>query len=193
MEIRGAGELLGDEQSGHISEIGFNLYMDMLTTAVKALRSGQKLDLDKPLHTGIEIDIGMSALIPENYIPNTYIRLQCYKRLSDIKTADELDDLQAEMIDRFGLLPLPLKTLIHISEIKLLAKPLGIKKIEMHHNGGIIEFDKNPHINPMNIIKLIQIQPDKYQLKGQEKLIFHLRSHEESRVNTLKSVLALLN
>lgn len=192
LEIRGAGELLGDEQSGHISEIGFSLYMDMLSTAVKALKSGKKIDLDKPLHAGIDIDLGLSALIPESYIPNTYLRLQCYKRLSDITTADDLDDLQAELIDRFGLLPAPLKTLIQLSELKLLAKPLGIRKIEVHHNGGSIEFDKNPSINPMSIVKLIQTQPDKYQLKGSEKLLFTIKSTEETRINTLKSVLALL-
>ena len=192
LEIRGAGELLGDEQSGHISEIGFSLYMDMLSTAVKALKSGKKIDLDKPLHTGVEIDLGVSALIPEPYIPNTYLRLQCYKRLSDITAPEELDDVQTEMIDRFGLLPPPLKTLMQVTELKLLAKPLGIKKIEVHHKGGSIEFNKNPNINPLNIIKLVKTQPDKYQLKGSEKLLFTISSTEETRANILKAVLALL-
>lgn len=192
LEIRGAGELLGDEQSGHITEIGFNLYMEMLTAAVNAIKSGKKHNTQKPLHAGLEIETGLTSLIPEDFIPNTFIRLQCYKRLSSLQTSEALDDFQAEMIDRFGLLPQALKNLFEITECKLTAKSLGIKKIKMHRKGGTIEFNKHPEINPTTILKLIQTQPDKFQLNGGEKLNVSIESTEEKRIQTLKSILTLL-
>ena len=189
LEIRGTGELLGDEQSGHISEVGFNVYMDMLNAAVESLKAGKSLAAEQSLKPHIDIDVGLSALLPESYIPNAYLRLQCYKRLSSIKTLEELDDIQAEMIDRFGLLPIEGKTLLLLSEIRLLVADMGIKKIEANQQGGSIQFLPNANVDPKRLITLIQKKPETYQLKGPEKLVFNLSSNPEQRVSTLKALI----
>lgn len=170
LEIRGAGELLGDGQSGQIQEVGFNMYNDLLSRAVQALKEGKQPELDRPLDHGAEIEFGIPALLPEDYISDVHIRLTIYKRIASCKTNEELRELQVEMIDRFGLLPEHAKNLIHITEIKLKANPLGIIKIDMHLKGGRIVFAENPSIDPMKIIQLIQTRPKQYQLDGQNKL-----------------------
>ena len=114
LEIRGAGELLGDEQSGQIHEVGFTLYTELLERAVRALKSGKAVDMDAPLDHGPEIDLHMTALLPADYVDDVHLRLTLYKRIAGCKTEDEIEDLQVEMIDRFGLLPLPAKTLFQI-------------------------------------------------------------------------------
>jgi transcription-repair coupling factor (superfamily II helicase) len=170
LEIRGAGELLGEEQSGQMQEIGFSMYMDLLERAVDALRSGKQPELDKPLEHGTEVDLGLSALIPDDYLPDVHTRLIMYKRIANAKSFEELRELQVEMIDRFGLLPDQVKNLFEVTRIKLLANPLGITKIELHENGGRILFNEEPNIDPMEIIKLIQHRPNIYKLDGQDKL-----------------------
>ncbi|MCI0591707.1 MAG: transcription-repair coupling factor, partial [Gammaproteobacteria bacterium] len=170
LEIRGAGEILGEEQSGHIQEIGFGLYMDLLERAVQALRAGRQPELDRPLDHGAEIDLHLPALIPEDYLPDVHMRLIMYKRIASAKDDDELTDLQVEMIDRFGLLPAAAKNLIRITALKLKAKPLGIRKIDLGKDGGRIRFHPHPAIDPMRVMKLIQSQPQTYKLDGQDKL-----------------------
>ena len=170
MEIRGAGELLGDEQSGQMIEIGFTLYSELLERAVKALKEGKEPDLDKPLFHGAEIDLHAPALIPEDYLPDIHERLIIYKRIANAADKDALRELQVEMIDRFGLLPEALKNLFSITELKLRATRLGIKKIDLGESGGRILFVEQPDIDPMTIIKLIQGQPDRYKLDGSDKL-----------------------
>ncbi len=170
LEIRGAGELLGDGQSGQIQEIGFNMYNDLLARAVQALKDGKQPELDRPLDHGAEIEFAIPALLPEDYIADVHIRLTIYKRIASCTTHEELRELQVEMIDRFGLLPEHAKNLILITEIKLKANPLGIIKIDMHAKGGRIIFQENPNIDPMKIIQLIQTRPKQYQLDGQNKL-----------------------
>lgn len=173
LEIRGAGELLGEEQSGHIHEIGFSLYMELLEETLTALRAGKDPLLEKPLHQGTEIDLKVAALIPEDYLPDVHTRLMLYKRISNAKDTAQLDDLQVEMIDRFGLLPPAAKNLFRIAELKLQAQPLGIRKIDAGSNEGVLEFIPNPPINPVNLIQLIQKQPQRYKLLGNEKLRFN--------------------
>ena len=170
LEIRGAGELLGDGQSGQMMEIGFSMYTELLERAVSALKQGKKPDLDKPLHQGTEIDLHVPALIPESYLPDVHERLIMYKRIASAKDSAELRELQVEMIDRFGLLPEAVKTLHEVTALKLKASKLGIKKIEYGETGGRIIFNQQPDIDPMKIINLIQSMPNTYKLDGNDKL-----------------------
>jgi transcription-repair coupling factor (superfamily II helicase) len=170
MEIRGAGELLGEGQSGHMQEIGFTLYLELLERAVKALKEGKEPELDRPLDHGAEIDLGIPALLPDDYLPDVHTRLIQYKRIASAENNDELRELQVEMIDRFGLLPEQAKNLFRITELKLKATPLGITKIEMGDSIGRIKFTDEPDIDPMKIISLIQTQSKTYKMDGQDKL-----------------------
>lgn len=172
MEIRGAGELLGDEQSGQIQEIGFTLYTELLERAVSALKSGKQPELDAPMDRGPEVDLQASALIPEDYLPDIHARLVLYKRISSAENHQELRDLQVEMIDRFGLLPEPVKTLFSVAELKLQAETLGVKKIEANAAGGRIIFTSTPNINADQLILLIQTQAQSYKFDGADKLRF---------------------
>ena len=170
LEIRGAGELLGDEQSGQIHEVGFSLYTELLERAVKALKQGKDPQLDRPLDHGAEIDLHIPTLIPDDYLPDVHARLILYKRIASAADADALRELQVEMIDRFGLLPQPVKDLFAVTELKLLALPLGIRKIEAGESAARILFHPEPSVDPVRIIRLIQTQPRRYKLDGADKL-----------------------
>jgi len=172
MEIRGAGELLGDGQSGQIQEIGFTLYTELLERAVNALKSGRQPELDAPMETGPEVDLQAQALIPEDYLPDIHARLVLYKRIASADNLQELKALKIEMIDRFGLLPDAVKVLFSVTELKQQAEPLGIKKIDAHIAGGRIIFAAEPKINTEQLIRLIQTQAQCYQFDGADKLRF---------------------
>jgi len=172
LEIRGAGELLGEAQSGDIQAVGFSLYMELLDHAVKALKSGVEPNLLDPFKKNVEIDLQVPNFIPENYLPDVHTRLILYKRISHASSKDALDDLVTEMIDRFGLLPEQTWSLFKITEIKIMAQKLGISKIDATPKGGRIDFIAKPHINPAKIIELIQTKPNIYQLEGPQKLKF---------------------
>jgi transcription-repair coupling factor (superfamily II helicase) len=171
LEIRGAGEILGEEQSGQIQAIGFNLYTEFLDQAVNTLKSGSAPELTY----GTEIDLQIPALIPDSYVFDVHTRLTLYKRIANAKNKDELHELQVELVDRFGLHPQPTKNLFAITELKLKAQPLGIKSIKAGANSGIIEFTDNPHIDPQKIIQLMQKYPDIYKLTTANKLKFTLK------------------
>lgn len=181
LEIRGAGELLGEEQSGNINTVGFTLYMEMLERAVKAIRSGKTPNLDQPLALATEVNLRVSALIPDEYLPDVHNRLMLYKRISNAKSEEELNELQVEMIDRFGLLPDPVKNLFAVTALKLEAEQLGIRKIDAGASGGRLEFSSETHIDPMRLIKLIQTQPKRYKLEGGDKLRFSLPSEDATQ------------
>jgi transcription-repair coupling factor (superfamily II helicase) len=170
LEIRGAGELLGDEQSGQIQEIGFGLYTELLDRAVRALKSGKVPDFDLSSEHETEVELHLPALIPDDYLPDVHARLTLYKRIASARHEDDLRDLQVEMIDRFGLLPAPTKQLFAVASLKLMATPLGIRKLDFGANGGRIVFREKPEVDPMTIIQLIQRQPRVYKLDGQDKL-----------------------
>ncbi len=174
LEIRGGGELLGSEQSGLMQEIGYNLYTDLLERAVNAIKSGQQLELDRPLEQGTEINLHTSALLPSTYLPDVHTRLIMYKRIANAPDVQSLDDIQVEMIDRFGLLPDSAKALIAITELKLKATKLSIRKIDFGESGGTILFDDQPNLDPQQLINLIQSKPSHYKLEGEKKL--HLLS-----------------
>jgi len=172
LEIRGAGELLGDEQSGQIQTVGLSMYMDMLDRAVKALRKGQKVDLDTTLHTGPEVNLRLAALIPDEYLPDVNARLNLYKRISASKDRHQLRELQVEMIDRFGLLPEPTKALFKISEIKLLAEEIGVLKLDIGSAGGGLEFSSHTSVAPMTIVRLLQNKAGQFRMAGASGLRF---------------------
>jgi len=180
LEIRGAGELLGEDQSGQMSQIGFSLYMEMLDDAVAALKEGKQLSLDQVTRKQTEIDLRVPALIPEDYIFDVSLRLSLYKRIASCKSNDELDEIQVELIDRFGLLPQATKNLVQIAKLKLKAQKIGIVRIDASENGGSIEFSPTANIDPMMIIALIQAQPTKYKMDGPTKLKFILKGSEKS-------------
>jgi transcription-repair coupling factor (superfamily II helicase) len=172
LEIRGAGELLGDEQSGHMQKIGFSLYTEMLEQAVAAIRSGRRPDLDMDLSKSIEVNLRIPALIPEAYLPDVHLRLIMYKRISASLDEDDLRELQVEMIDRFGLLPEPLKLLFRVTQLKLNAEKYGIKKIDANVKTGRIEFKAHTPIDPMSLVEMIQNDPQTYKLGGANSLQF---------------------
>ncbi len=170
LEIRGAGDILGEGQSGHIQDIGFGLYMELLDRAVSAMKKGQQPKLDRPLDHGAEIDLHVPALIPEDFMPDVHARLIMYKRIASVKTNTDLDELKEEMIDRFGLLPEAAKNLFAINKLKQVARPLGIRKIDLGQRGGFLFFQEDANIDPTCIIELIHTEPDSYKLAGQDKL-----------------------
>jgi transcription-repair coupling factor (superfamily II helicase) len=193
LEIRGAGELLGDEQSGQIQEIGFGLYTELLERAVRALKSGKLPDFDLSSEHETEVELHLPALIPDDYLPDVHTRLTLYKRIASARTDDHLRDLQVEMIDRFGLLPDPAKQLFAIAGLKLMATPLGIRKLDFGANGGRITFRDKPEVDPMAIIRLIQGQPRVYKLDGQDKLKVSLELPGASeRIRSAQEVLVQL-
>jgi transcription-repair coupling factor (superfamily II helicase) len=170
LEIRGAGELLGDGQSGQIASVGFSLYMDMLERAVEAIRSGKEPDLDAAEKEHTDVELKIPALLPESYIGDTNLRLSLYKRLASCKDQHEINELQVELIDRFGLLPEPAKHLFQVTEFKLLANQIGIKKIEASASGGLVEFKQDAKIDPGYLIKMIQQHPTLYRFDGPTRL-----------------------
>lgn len=172
MEIRGAGELLGDGQSGQIQQIGFTLYTELLGRTVQALKSGEQPELDAPMHSGAEVDLQVAALIPEDYLPDIHTRLVLYKRISSVDTKADLRDLQIEMIDRFGLLPEPVKALFSVAALKQQARKIGIIKIDVYNEGGRILFNANPKLKMQQLLILIQTQAHIYKFKGGNKLDF---------------------
>ncbi|MBD3754189.1 MAG: transcription-repair coupling factor [Gammaproteobacteria bacterium] len=172
LEIRGAGELLGDGQSGQIQEIGFGLYSELLERAVKALKSGKQPELNVSLHTGSEVDLGVPALIPEDYLPDIHTRLVFYKRIAGATDETALHELEVEMIDRFGLLPEQVKNLFAVTQVKLLIEPVGITKLDASEAMIRVQFNSQPNIDPLKLIQLIQAYPKHYVLKGQTELKF---------------------
>ena len=167
MEIRGAGELLGDEQSGQIESIGFSLYMELLDRAVQALRDGRTPDPDAPLEpVSQEVNLHAPTLIPDDYLPDVHTRLILYKRISNAATEEALDAMMVEMIDRFGTLPEATKRLFEVTRLKLAATRLGITRIDVGDAGGRFEFDEHTRVNPLQIVRLIQDQPATYRLDG---------------------------
>ena len=170
LEIRGAGELLGENQSGQISEVGFSLYMELLEKAVQSIKNGDVPGSATPLGAGVEIDLGIPAVIPDDYVYDIHLRLILYKRIANAKNNEELDELRVEFIDRFGLLPDALKNLFSVTEIKLMAEQTGIQKIDVNENGARILFMANPDINPENLIELIQSEPADYKFNGTDTL-----------------------
>lgn len=172
LEIRGAGELLGEDQSGQMTTIGFSLYMELLESAVDALKEGREPSLEDLTSNQTEIEMRMPVLLPEDFIPDVNIRLSFYKRIASARNETELDELKVELIDRFGKLPDAARYLLHTAELRQQAQKLGIKRIEGNERGGFIEFGDKNKVDPVYLIGLLQRQPQIYRLEGPTKLKF---------------------
>lgn len=194
LEIRGAGDLLGDNQSGKISEIGFNLYYDLLKRTIDALRAGKKINLNEPIHCEIQIDTGLACIIPSTYLIDVHERLVFYKRIASAKDDEALKDLKIEMIDRFGLLPDAVKNLFAATHLKLFCEKIGINKISIYADKAQLIFTDNTIIEPIKIINLIQKQPQIYQLKGQNQLLIkHTMPDNIERIEWAQTLLTTLS
>lgn len=194
LEIRGAGELLGDEQSGNMHAIGFTLYMDMLEDAVESIKLGKVPDTDpKPKH-GSEINLSLPALIPNDYLPDVHLRLLLYKRIASAQNTNELTEIQVEMIDRFGLLPEQVKLLFEVTKIRIKAESLAIEKIDASRERGRIKFAKNTKVDPLGIVKLVQSQPQHFKMDGADKLQFIFdMSDYNARIELVNNLLRQLS
>jgi len=193
LEIRGAGDLLGDNQSGKISEIGFNMYHDLLKRTIDAMRAGKKINLNDPINHEVNIDTGLACIIPDTYLGDVHERLVLYKRIANGKDNDDLKDLTIEMIDRFGLLPDSTKNLFSATRLKLSCEKIGIDKISIYDDKAHIIFSDKINIEPIKIINLVQTQPNNYQLKGQNQLIFkHEMPENIERIELIEELLKTL-
>jgi transcription-repair coupling factor (superfamily II helicase) len=180
LEIRGAGELLGEEQSGQIESIGFTLYMQLLDEAVEAIRDGRTPNAELPLSHGTEMNLRIPALIPEDYLPDVHNRLMLYKRIASVNNKNGLKELQVEMIDRFGLLPEPAKNLIRQSELRIHAEALGIVKVDAGKEWARLEFGSSTPVDPLVLVKKVQSSPDQYRLEGANSFRFRLKDASTS-------------
>jgi transcription-repair coupling factor (superfamily II helicase) len=192
LEIRGAGEVLGESQSGEMIEVGFQMYSDMLNEAVRSLKNGKEPDLAAPLSSTTEINLHVPALLPNEFCGDVHERLSLYKRLANCSTQEAVDDLQEELIDRFGKLPDPARALIETHRLRIAAKPLGIVKIDAHAESALLQFEPNPPVDAMRIIE--QIQKNRHiKLNGQDKLRISASMPDlASRVQQVKSTLRSL-
>ncbi|MCL4746009.1 MAG: transcription-repair coupling factor [Burkholderiaceae bacterium] len=192
LEIRGAGEVLGDSQSGSVQEVGFALYNEMLEVAVNALKAGHEPDLAVPLSTSTEINLHVPALLPSHYCGDVHERLTLYKRLANCKTLDDLARMQEELIDRFGRLPEPARALIETHRLRILSQPIGVSKIDASGEAIAIQFVANPDVDPESIIRLIQSRRDA-RLAGPDRLRFTIATPDlGTRVARIREILGSL-
>lgn len=190
LEIRGAGEVLGESQSGDIQEVGYSMYADMLNTAVKALKAGEEPDLDSPFALQCEVNLHTSALLPANYCPDVNARLGHYKALSHARTEDDLIHIHEELIDRYGLLPEAGENLLAVHRLRIKAEPLGIVKIDASEAQATIQFSSKPNVDAVSIIELVQ-KNKQVRLAGPDKLKVEITKGEEikNRIQAVRNVL----
>jgi transcription-repair coupling factor (superfamily II helicase) len=169
LEIRGAGEILGDQQSGEIQEVGFSLYARMLDRAVRRLKAGQK-DIEDSIDISTEVNLHVPALLPATYCSDVQERLSLYKRLADTETQEQLDLLREELVDRFGELPEPARALIECHRVRIAARPLGVARVDATHESVQLQFVKNPPLDGAKVIDFIRKKGRAAKLAGPEKL-----------------------
>ncbi|MEO8040704.1 MAG: TRCF domain-containing protein, partial [Betaproteobacteria bacterium] len=189
LEIRGAGEVLGDSQSGEMQEVGFSLFIDLLNHAVKSLKNGKEPDLEGPLHAGIDINLHAPALLPADYCADVHERLVLYKRLASCESLEQLERLTEELVDRFGRPTDPVKALLDTHRLRLLAEPLGVSRIDASSESIQLQFKPNPSVDPARIIQLVQTRKG-WRLAGPEKLRIETKLSEVAmRVVRVKEIL----
>jgi len=193
LEIRGAGELLGEEQSGHMHSIGFTLYSEMLAQTVKMMKEGKTPNLDQGLHSGTEVNLHIPALLPDTYLPDVHGRLMMYKRLASAGSEAELRELKVELIDRFGLLPEPARNLFEVTRLRLVAEALGIVRIDASATGGKLRFAQDTQIDPLTLVKLVQKESNRYSLGSANELKFRQETRQaQERLAMVEQLLARL-
>jgi transcription-repair coupling factor (superfamily II helicase) len=178
LEIRGAGELLGESQSGELTEIGLTLYLDLLEQAVKALKEGREPALDRPLAATAEVELRLPSLLPESYVADVPVRLALYKRLAAAPDNAAIDDLTGEIVDRFGPLPPPATNLLRVARLKITARALGIRRLDLGPQGGYALFEEQNQVDPRAVIRLVQHPDRDYRLEGALKLRISVETDE---------------
>ncbi|MBT8421673.1 MAG: transcription-repair coupling factor, partial [Gammaproteobacteria bacterium] len=190
LEIRGAGELLGEQQTGQLQQIGFSLYTELLGRAVAAIRRGDTPDLDATRQRDCEVNMHLPALLPEDYMPDIQMRLVHYKRIASAADDDALRELQVELIDRFGLLPDPTRNLFRQARLRLLAEPLGLRKVEATAGGIVFTFGDKPGIDTSVLVRLIGQEPDRYGFDRKQRFIVTADlSDADRRFTTVEAIL----
>jgi transcription-repair coupling factor (superfamily II helicase) len=169
LEIRGAGEFLGEEQSGELSEVGLTMYLDMLETAVQAMRAGRAPPLDRPLAAASEVELHVPALLPDDYVPDVHLRLALYQRIASADAA-QLEEMNAELIDRFGPLPTAAARLLQLARLRLQARAIGARRLELGPQGGSLLFEEQNRVDPAVVIRIIQKQAREFRMEGPLKL-----------------------
>ena len=193
LEIRGAGELLGEQQSGEMAEVGLTMYLDMLDRAVKALRAGRRVDLDAPLASQSEVELRMPSLLPEDYVGDVQVRLALYKRIAAAADEDALDGMLVELTDRFGEPPTPARNLLRTARLRLVARRLGLRRVDFGTHGGQIQFEPQNSIDPKKVVALLQSNPREYRLEGPLKLrVSHPLVDETERFEFVTALLQRL-
>jgi len=180
LEIRGAGELLGESQSGELTEVGLSLYLDLLEQAVKALKEGREPVLDRPLAATAEVELRLPALLPESYVADVPVRLALYKRLAAAPDNAAIDELTEEIVDRFGPLPPPATNLLRVARLKLLARAIGIRRLDLGREGGYALFEESNQVDPRAVIRLVQHPDRDYRLEGALKLRISVETEEDA-------------
>jgi transcription-repair coupling factor (superfamily II helicase) len=170
LEIRGAGELLGEQQSGQMTEVGMAMYLDMLEHAVQALKEGREPQLDKPLSAATEVELRLPAFIPETYIADVHVRLGLYKRIAAANSEEALDELMSEIYDRFGPLPAVAQSLLKIAKLKLAARAIGVRRLDIGAQGGSVTFEEKNSIDPGTVVRMVQKGAREYRLEGPLKM-----------------------
>ncbi|WP_374665695.1 transcription-repair coupling factor [Acinetobacter sp.] len=190
LEIRGAGELLGEQQSGSMQAIGYSLYMEMLEKATKAIQKGKTPNFDAPLSLTAEITLHMPALIPDDYLGDVHQRLLFYKRISNTDSIEKLNNIRMELIDRFGIPPQPVKQLFAVHQIRLKAEQLGITKIDISSHGGHIEFSPDTPVQAISIIQMMQKHPTFFRMEGGQRLkVMVMLEEYDKRIQFLNDLL----
>jgi len=193
LEIRGAGELLGEQQSGEMAEVGLTMYLDMLDRAVKALRAGRRVDLDAPLASQSEVELRVPSLLPEDYVGDVQVRLALYKRIAAAPDEDALDGMLVELTDRFGELPTAARNLLRTARLRLVARRLGLRRVDFGTHGGQLQFEAQNSIDPKKVISLLQSNPREYRLEGPLKLrVSHPLVDENERFEFVTGLLQRL-
>jgi len=193
LEIRGAGELLGEQQSGSMHAIGYSLYMEMLEKATKAIQKGKTPNFDAPLSLTAEINLHMPALIPDDYLGDVHQRLMFYKRISNTDSQEKLDNIRMELIDRFGVPPQPVKQLFAVHQLRLKAEQLGITKVDISSHGGHIEFSPDTPVQAISIIQMMQKHPTFFRMEGGQRLkIMVMLEDYQKRIQFISDLLANL-
>jgi transcription-repair coupling factor (superfamily II helicase) len=180
LEIRGAGELLGESQSGELTEVGLTMYLDLLEQAVKALKEGREPALDRPLAATAEVELRIPSLLPESYVPDVPTRLAMYKRLAAAPDGTAIDELTEEIVDRFGPLPPPATNLLRVARLKLTARALGIRRLDLGPQGGYALFEETNQVDPRAVIRLVQHPDGDYRLEGSLKLRISVENETEA-------------
>jgi transcription-repair coupling factor (superfamily II helicase) len=189
LEIRGAGEVLGEAQSGEIQEVGFELYARMLERAVRALKAGRAIDLDRPVDVSAEVNLHAPALLPEAYCSDVHERLSLYKRLADCETQEALEAMREELVDRFGALPEPARTLLECHALRIAARPLGVARIDATHEAALLHFEKDAPLDPQKVVALAR-RHGRMRMAGADRLRLEAKMPEwPERAQAVKDVL----